>query len=82
MERLVIMLILSMDRKKVMDCAAVSVEKYYGGGKDSRFALIGSTEAGTASDGVLAAYPDEKTAIDELEKIFAAFESGAKSYRL
>ena len=32
--------------------------------------------------GVIASYPDEKTATDELEKIFAAFESGAKSYKL
>ena len=44
--------------------------------------LVGSAGFGTMCDGILAVYPDEKTAVDELEKIFAAFESGAGSYRI
>ena len=43
---------------------------------------VGSAGFGTMCDGILAVYPDEKTAVDELEKIFAAFESGAGSYRI
>ena len=31
---------------------------------------------------MLGTFSDEKTAMDELEKIFAAFEGGAKSYRI
>ena len=73
------MLIYSQKRKKIADCAAISVERIVGGGK---FALVGSAGFGTMCDGILAVYPDEKTAVDELEKIFAAFESGAGSYRI
>lgn len=73
------MLIFSQDRKKILDCVSVSVTRNFGGGKDAKFSLVGSSGIGTA---LLASYPDEKTALDELEKIFAAFEGGAKSYRL
>ena len=66
------MLIYSQKRKKIADCAAISVERIVGG----------SAGFGTMCDGILAVYPDEKTAVDELEKIFAAFESGAGSYRI
>ena len=76
------MLIYSQKRKKIADCAAISVERIVGGGKEGKFALVGSAGFGTMCDGILAVYPDEKTAVDELEKIFAAFESGAGSYRL
>ena len=71
------MLIYSQSRKKIADCAAISVERIVGGGKEGKFAGFG-----TMCDGILAVYPDEKTAVDELEKIFAAFESGAGSYRI
>lgn len=74
------MLIYSQKRKKIADCAAISVERIVGGGKEGKFALVGSAGFGTMCDGILAVYPDEKTAVDELEKIFAAFESGAGSY--
>ncbi len=73
------MIIFSQDRKKIVDCVTVYVTRNYGGGKDGKFCMVGSSGLGTA---LLAAYPDEKTAMDELEKIFAAFESGAKVYRL
>ena len=55
------MLIYSQKRKKIADCAAISVERIVGGGKEGKYALVGSAE---------------------LEKIFAAFESGAGSYRI
>ena len=74
------MLIYSQKRKKIADCAAISVER--NGGKEGKYALVGSAGFGTMCDGILAVYPDEKTAVDELEKIFAAFESGAGSYRI
>ena len=78
------MLIFSQDRKKVIDCVSVCVSRNFGGGKEAKFALVGRVGIVTALDGngLLASYPDEKTAMDELEKIFAAFEGGAKSYRL
>lgn len=62
------MLIYSQSRKKIADCAAISVERNVGGGKEGKFALVGSAGFGTMCDGILAVYPDEKTAVDELEK--------------
>lgn len=78
------MLIFSKDRKKIVDCISVAVSRNYGGGREAKFSLVGSGGIGTTLDGsgLLASYPDEKTAMDELEKIFAAFEGGAKTYRL
>lgn len=77
------MLIFSKDRKKIEDCVCVSVQKMFGAGKDAKYAIIGSAGFGTTYDGgVLASYPDEKTAMDELEKLFMAYESGARTYRL
>lgn len=78
------MLIFSQDRKKIVDCVTVYVTRNYGGGKDRKFCIVGSGGLATQLDGngILATYSDEKTAMDELEKIFAAFESGTMAYRL
>lgn len=76
------MLIFSQDRKKIVDCVTVSVTRNFGGGKDGKFAIVGSGGFGTSFDGLLGTYSDEKTAMDELEKLFAAYENGEKSYRL
>lgn len=54
------MLIYSQKRKKIADCAAISVERIVGGGKEGKFALVGSAGFGTMCDGILAVYPDEK----------------------
>ena len=63
-ERLVIMLIFSRDRKKVQDCVSIAVQKVFGGGKEQKYAIIGSSGFGTTYDGVLAYYADEKTALE------------------
>lgn len=77
------MLIFSQDRKTMVDCVTLSVTRNFGGGKDKKFCIVATAGYGTMfNGGVIASYPDEKTAMDELEKIFAAFESGAKSYKL
>lgn len=77
------MLIYSQDRKTVSDCRTISVARNFGAGRDKKYALVAMAGYGaTVNSGVVGVYPDEKTAMDELEKIFAAFESGAKSYRL
>ena len=76
------MLIYSQSRKKIADCAAISVERNVGGGKEGKYALVGSAGFGTMCDVILSLYLVEKTAVDELEKIFAAFDSGAGSYRI
>ncbi len=78
------MLIFSQDKNQIMDCKTLSVTKNYGGKKEDKFAIVGSAGIATELNGnrILASFPDEKTALDTLEKIFTAFENGAKSYRL
>lgn len=75
------MLIFTKDRKRIVECSSISVSKSFGGGKDAKFVLSGSGITGLDA-AMLAAYPDEKTAMDELEKLFTAFENGAAAYRL
>lgn len=76
------MLIFSKDRKKIVDCVDVAVTRNFGGGKTEKYSIVGSAGFGTSFDGILASYPDEKAAMDELEKMFAAFSEGAVSYKL
>lgn len=72
------MLIFSKDRKTIADCKALKVTKNLGK-KDEKFAIVGSISSEAF---VLALYPDEKTALLELERLFGAFEGGAKAYKL
>ncbi len=77
------MLIYSQDRKTVLDCRTISVTRNFSGNKDKKYALVATAGYGTmVNGGIVGTYPDEKTAMDELEKIFAAFEGGAVSYKL
>lgn len=67
----------------MIDCVSVQVTRNFGGGKDGKFGLIAyGGGLGSMSYGVIASFSDEKTAMDELEKMFTAFESGAQAYRL
>lgn len=77
------MLIISQDRKRVMECTTLGVTKNFGAKKDEKYAIIGTTGFSGALEGsyTLALYPDEKTAMDELEKAFNAFAEGAASYK-
>lgn len=76
------MIIYSQDRKRVMDCVTLAVSKNYGAKKEEKYAIIGTAGFASGIDGnVFALYPDEKTAIDELEKAYNAFAEGARSYK-
>ena len=77
------MLIFSQNKRQIMDCQTLSVTKNYGGKKEEKFVITGSAGVTTElnENGILASFPDEKTALDALEKVFTAFENGAKSYR-
>ena len=67
----------------MIDCVSVQFTRNFGGGKDGKFGLIAyGGGLGSMSYGVIASFSDEKTAMDELEKMFTAFESGAQAYRL
>lgn len=75
------MLIFSKDRKTIADCKALTVSKNLGK-KDEKFVIVGSVSSEAFDTKVLAFYPDEKTALSELERLFEAFEGGARAYRL
>lgn len=74
------MIIFSQDRKTVMDCVLLTVTRSFGGGKDAKYAIQGS--AGDSGETVMAVYPEEKNAVDALEKVYEAFAEGASSYKL
>lgn len=74
------MMIMSKNGKMIIKINSVQVEKNIGGPKDGKYIL--SANGGFGSGGILAQYADEKTALDELEKIYAAMSEGAKTYRV
>lgn len=78
------MIIFAQDRKTLIDASMVTINKNIGGKKDEKYFLIGwGAGIGSAlSTPTLGKYPDEKTAMDELEKIYAAFEAGAATYSI
>ncbi len=74
------MLIYSQDRKSVVDAALFTVERNLGGGKDAKYVILAKPD-GFGAVVIAAAYPDEKTAMDALEKVYAAFADGAAAYK-
>lgn len=75
------MLVFSKDRRAIADCKTLSVTKNFGK-KDEKFAIVASISSEAFDTKVLALYPDEKTALLELERVFEAFEGGARAYKL
>lgn len=75
-----IMLIYAQDRKNVVDARLFAVQRNIGGGKDGKYMIIAWAE-GMSGQVIAGAYPDEKTAMDALEKVYAAFADGAKAYK-
>ncbi len=77
------MLIFSYDKKNLMDCVRVSVEKNLGGKKDEKYFLVGwGMGIGNLSTPTLGKYSDEESAKAELEKIYEAFANGATAYEV
>lgn len=77
------MLVISQGKRGFIDAKALLVERVYGD-KSGKYAIVAHDESlsGMSESAMIMAYfPDEKTAIDTLEKVFQAFEDGAKSYR-
>ena len=73
------MLIYSQDRRNIVDAKLLEVQRFIGGGKDTKYAIIAFGES--TGQVIAAKFADEKTALDTLEKAFQAFEGGANSYR-
>lgn len=74
------MLILSLDRKKIIKASALSVSKNFSGKKEEKWAIVAESKDSLQAV-VAAVFSDEKTAIDALEKAFQAFADGAGCYR-
>lgn len=74
------MLIYSMDRKCIVDAKTLRVTRNIGGGKEAKY-VISAEDTGELASAIAAQFPDEKTAIDALEKAFAAFADGARAYK-
>ncbi|MGN1339895.1 MAG: hypothetical protein ACI4WS_06350 [Oscillospiraceae bacterium] len=77
------MLVFSQDRKRVMECTTLRVSRNIGAKKDEKYSITGSGVFNDSLDNcyTLALFPDEKTAMDELEKVYNAFAEGATSYK-
>ena len=71
--------ILAQDRKRVVlvRSGKLEVTRNLGGGKDGKYAIIAGNELLAET---LSVYPEEKDAIDALEKLFAAIAAGEKTY--
>jgi hypothetical protein len=55
------------------------VQRSYAGSKDKKYAVVGCVNH---HDDILEYYPDKESAVKELEKIFAAYQNGEKTYTL
>ncbi len=73
------MYILSRDKKTLVKLKGIQVSRNFGSGKDGKFVIMSSGEVGGL---ILAGYPEEKNAIDEIEKIAAAIEKGEAIYKI
>ena len=78
-ERKMTMVILSNDKTICAEYNRLTVQRNYGNGKDKKFALIGNVHH--HSD-VLNSYPTKEEAVAELEKIYAAYQNGDKTYAI
>ncbi len=75
------MIIMSKDRKAIMiKIKSIQVVKNFGGPKDGKYIL--TANGGFGEGVILAQYAEEKNAVDELEKIYAAMAEGAAAYRI
>ena len=71
--------VFTQDRKRIVIVrnGKIEVTRNIGGGKDGKYALIAGNEILSE---MLGGYPEEKQALDELEKLFAAIAAGEKTY--
>ncbi len=74
------MLIMAQDKKRLIDCKIVEVTRNLGGGKDAKYVLTASVGGFGAM--IIGSFNDEESAMAELQKIYAAFETGTKVYRV
>ena len=76
------MIIFAQDRKTLVDATMVTINKNIGGKKDEKYFLIAWSTGIKLDVPTVGKYPDEESAMAELEKIYSAFEAGAKTYKV
>lgn len=81
------MYIMSQDGRTVGKYQLLTIKKIFGGKKEEQWGLYGYCPTGSAdralfSEPIIAQYPGEDRARQELEAVFAAIESGQSTYRL
>lgn len=71
------MIIMSQNKKVIMDCTKLTVTKNATFGKGDKFCIVG-TPAAASLDGteILGTYAEEKLAMDELERLMNAMSRG------
>lgn len=74
------MLIYAQDRKSVVDASTLQIQRNLGGGKEAKY-CIAAYRSGLGEPVLAAVFPDEKIAIDALEKAYNAFADGAGAYK-
>ncbi len=76
------MIILTQDKKKLIDCSQVSVEKNFGGKKEAKFVITGIPRNLELMGFELGRFVDEESAMAELQDIYKAFEEGKNAYSI
>lgn len=74
------MYIISRDKKLIMEAKNLQVTANLCGKKNEKYSIVASGYGLGAE--IVGTYPDEKTAIDEMEKIFAAMAAGEATYEI
>lgn len=70
--------ILTQDKKNILLIKSGKIEVTKNlGGKSNKYSIVAGNELWS---NVLGYYPDEESALNELGKIFAAIDAGAKTY--
>lgn len=76
------MYMFSENKKTIADYKTFKVETNATFAKDKKIALIGTSTGFNAEYDVLAYFSEEKYAMDEMEKIFAAIAAGQTTYTI
>lgn len=77
------MIILAQDKKNLLDCSRIAIEKNIGGKRGEKFFLVGYTSGiANLTAPMLGAYPDMESAVAEVERIYEAFANGASAYQI
>ena len=72
---------MTFDGKNLIDAGCFHVSRNIGGKPGEKYAMQVFSHAGGAQGYICGFFPDEERANAELEKIFAAIESGEKVYK-